>query len=58
MKTILRLSDTECQSLQKVLHEHAGARVLHALILLILRAFEPRLVTDLMGSDCRRFMTG
>jgi transposase len=49
MKPILRLSDTERQSLQKVLREHAGARVLHALILLLLSALEPRLVADLLG---------
>lgn len=48
MKPILRLTDTEHKSLQMVLREHAGVKVLHALLLLILSALPPKLVADLL----------
>ena len=49
MKPILRLTDTERKSLQQALREHAGVKVLHAVLLLLLSSLPPRLVADLLG---------
>lgn len=49
MKTIVHLNAKERKEIQADLRHHDGRKVLHAVILLLLSAFEPKLVADLLG---------
>lgn len=49
MKPILSLTDSERKSLQMAVREHAGVKVLHALLLLLLSVLPPKLVAKILG---------